>query len=134
MESVATEYKYKPADRYIFANEDDDVLLTIPIRLPTPPEDLSEVDGYGLPPEKQIFKRQEYPRRLRDLERACETIDEIWQRLNLEKDDYADEWKWIATQWDRRINGYWFFSNGTRPTTGDLELVKSRDEFNQLRP
>lgn len=108
---------YLPADRYLEVNEKDERLHTIKIALPDPP--LPElIDGYGLDPKKQFWKPPEYPRRLKALERTCDTIDEIWEKLNLYKDTYEKEWEFIEKEWDRRNHGYWLYING-KPTYMD---------------
>lgn len=102
---------YKPHQRLLYVNEEDERLYTITLKLPDCP-DIRDIDGYGLPIKKQIWKRPVYPPRLTTLEKACKTIDEVWEKLNLYREDYKEEWKFIEDQWDRRINGYWFFLNG----------------------
>lgn len=62
------------------------------IMLPEPPP-MKEIANYNLPKEKQKFIRTELPRDFK----------------NWEKEDRA---KFIAREWDRRLNGYWFYNNG----------------------
>jgi hypothetical protein len=130
--------RYLPADLSFVVNQghpegtDPDPDLTpIRISLPKPPK-LELIDGYGLPPEEQYFRRQKMPESLISLqenveydlkskERASDKvngqkiIDEIWKRLNENKDHYRVEIDFIKKQWYHRIYGYWFFSNG-KPT------------------
>jgi hypothetical protein len=73
--------KYKQEDRIIRFHEEDRVLDTIEIELPcieewyskhlgrdvTRDEALAMVDGYGLEPKNQFFKRVEVPSKLKDI-------------------------------------------------------------------
>lgn len=124
---------YFEADKHFYLNDRDPSLRPICISLPDPP-DLRLIDGYGLPPEEQRFRRVEYPPRLKaleeevlkDLERreAVErdfsvngyTIyNEFWTRLDSEFQDYQTEIDFIKRMWWHRINGYWCFIKG-KPT------------------
>lgn len=62
------------------------------IHLPSPPN-LKKIDNYGIVQHKQMWRRPDIPRNLDSLPRADQ--NEIAKR-----------------EWDRRINGYWFFNNG----------------------
>lgn len=133
MKSQNPSYKYEPADRWFVLNDRDPHLKPIYISLPEPPP-LETIDGYGLPPEEQRFKRLEYPPRLKALEdevmrdlRRKETIsrdfkmngytiyEEFWKRLDSKCMEYKQEIKFIKRVWWHRVNGYWFFNRG-KPT------------------
>ena len=111
---MAKKYKYQEADKYVIFNDNDRDLVPVRVDLPEPPP-YEEIDGFGLPPEDQVFQYQQYPSKLKKLEKECTTIDEIWDRLDRNKKFYWQEIQWIKTQWRRRLNGYWFFNNG-KPT------------------
>ena len=104
-------YPYKQSDKVVVYHQDDDDLVTIKIRLPSPPP-FKTIDGYGLPPEKQMFTAPKMPKRLVILEKSCESIGEVWEKLNHYQDIYQDEIAFIEREWDRTLHGYWFFSNG----------------------
>lgn len=111
---------YKDAQTEIIYNDDPDLDI-IKVQLPSPPEDWTKIEGFGLMPKDQFFKRQEYPRKLRELEDLQDddgnflNQDEIWERINEDFDYYKDEVDWVNLQWHRRLYGYWFFNNG-QPT------------------
>ena len=71
---------------------------------------LKDVDGYGLKPKEQKFKRTEIPESFEETE-----FDDEDQALYDEQ-----QIEFIKREWDRVINGYWFYNKGT-PTyiTGD---------------
>jgi hypothetical protein len=102
---------YQEAPKSVFVNTDDKDLIPIEIELPDMPE-AHLIDGFGLPARDQMWCPPKMPKRLKDLEIKFETIDEIWEELESKKDIYSEEIDFIRTQWDRRLNGYWFFNNG----------------------
>lgn len=102
---------YLPADNYVVINEDDKALHPVFIKLPDAPP-LHTIDGYGLPAHEQKFVRQVMPHRLIELQNTFDTIDEIWNELEENGQDYQKEIAWIKLQWYRRLNGYWCFING----------------------
>jgi len=108
---AVSKYKYFNSDRTITYHEDDNVLHNITITLPHQP-DITEVDGYGIDPKEQKFKYTEIPQRLKSLVKNSGSIDEIWDKLNEQKNNYQEEIAFIEREWDRRLNGYWFFNNG----------------------
>lgn len=90
------------------------------VELPRPP-DFRTIDGWGLKPEEQYFRRPELPEYWTDryIKRMAETAyafndgkkvvpDYEWWRTNPEDRmvEYAER------EWDRRKNGYWFMNNG----------------------
>lgn len=105
---------YKMADKYLWVNTDDRDMTAIRIDLPTPPEP-DTIDGFGLPTNKQFWKPPEMPRRLKELQKKFETIDEVWTELEKNKVAYKKEIKFIKRQWYYRLHGYWFYNNG-KPT------------------
>jgi len=124
------EKDYKEADKYVVVNNDDPDLRPIVLSLPeTPP--LHLIDGYGLPPEEQRFKRIDIPKRLIDLEAEAVsrtkndlstnknnvvTILKIqktfWELLYSRHKEYKKEIQFIRKIWWLRLNGYFFFNNG----------------------
>ncbi|MBE3086021.1 MAG: hypothetical protein IMZ64_07375 [Bacteroidetes bacterium] len=107
-------FQYKEPDKYLWVNLDDKDLTPIRIDLPQPPA-YHLIDGFGLPPKEQYWKVPELPRRLKELQKNVETIDDIWEALETNQIVYEDEIKFIEKQWEYRLNGYWFFNNG-KPT------------------
>ena len=59
--------KYKQEDKFIVFNEDPD-LTEIKVKMPTQPAP-SSIIGYGLPPEKQKWRRPTIPQKLLELNR-----------------------------------------------------------------
>lgn len=104
--------QYRKPDRSFTINNDPD-LHPIIIKLPEPPN-IKKITGYGLPAKDQMWKTDPLPPKLVKLQEntAFETIEDIWEELENDQEFYADEIKYIETQWDRRKNGYWFFNNG----------------------
>lgn len=126
-------YKYLKADEYVLLNDKEPTLKPIKLSLPKPPE-LKYIDGYGLNPEDQYFKRVYIPIRLKHLQNTVirdanksfsdnpdnrvtwqKIISEIWNRLEEEQEDYVDEIYWLKKQIWFINYGYWFFNNG-KPT------------------
>jgi len=103
--------QYKDAERSVWVNTDDKDLTPIEIELPKPPEP-HLIDNWGLPASEQMWHPPKLPRRLKELQAKYETLDGIWTQIENHKDIYADEIAFIETQWDRRLNGYWFYNNG----------------------
>lgn len=104
--------QYKPAEKKIIFNDNDPDLQPIKVKLPEEPKDLSRVDGFGLPAKDQKWKRPGIPKRLVDLEKRFNTIDEIWEELDVNQKNYREEIKFIKRMWYYRLNGYWFYNNG----------------------
>jgi hypothetical protein len=106
--------KYKRADKFIIFNEDPD-LQEIKVKLPNPPPS-NEIIGYGLPYEEQKFKRPFIPPKLFELNKNKKI--NLFEKATILKDDpeyYKEEIDFIQTEWDRRINGVWYYING-KPT------------------
>jgi hypothetical protein len=138
--------QYLPADEDFVVNigkpdgtERDPSLTPIRISLPKPPN-LELIDGYGLKPEDQKFRRIQIPEKLIVLEKkvkkdfelrqddkgntiikANETltgykiVEEIWKRIQENIDEYKDEIDFIRKLYWYRLNGYWCFIKG-KPT------------------
>jgi hypothetical protein len=132
--------QYAPADTSFVVNcghpngtMKDPSLTPIRISLPKPPP-IHLIEGYGLPPSEQYWRKPILPKRLielenrvkKDLEQAeknnpkktvngYKVITEIWETLKINPKEYREEIKWIKRQWWHRIYGYWFFING-KPT------------------
>ena len=109
-----TNYEYKDAHKWIRVNDDPDL---VPIKIYTPkPPALDLIDGYGLPPKEQHFKRIMTPKTLQEIERKCDyDIERIWDYIEIHAKELESEIYFIKKQWYHRLNGYWFFNNG-RPT------------------
>lgn len=105
---------YLPPDTHIYFNEASKVLKTIRVKLPNPPP-LDAIEGFGLPAKQQRWKPPQIPIRLRELEKQCDTLEEIQESIEINYKSYEYEIKWIEEEWNRRINGYWLYING-KPT------------------
>ena len=127
------EILYKPADRYFVVNNLDKDSEDIPISLPEPPV-LEEIDGYGLHPDEQYFRRFEVPQKLKTLEKIVldklrdkqrankqraitgyKLMTAYWWEIEADFDSYKAEIAFIRKVWYHRIYGYWFFNDG-KPT------------------
>lgn len=130
--------RYLPADDSFLINcghpyrsDPDPSLTPIRISLPKPPP-LHLIDGYGLEPEDQIWRRPEMPAKLVQLEKEAKRhleinanksdrvtgykiIEEIWKRIENNREYYQDETEWIKKMWYYRLYGYWVFIKG-KPT------------------
>jgi hypothetical protein len=131
--STRQKYDYLPAQKYVSFNNNDRDLTPVTLRLPDPPP-IELIDGYGLSPELQMWKRIETPPRLRAVEKKAMQILEkehvnnarekpngykyqkiFWSLLEENADSYQEEIKFIGRiQWYLTY-GYWFFNNG-KPT------------------
>lgn len=125
-------YNYEYPDEYFVLNDRDVSLTPIYISLPKPPP-IEMIDGYGKPPEEQVFKKLRYPPKLKALEddvmahlkkksqqrdykiNGYTIYKEFWSRIDAEVNNYKNEIDWIKRVWWHRLNGYWFFNNG-KPT------------------
>ena len=103
--------QYEDAQKSVWVNIDDKDLIPIEIALPVPPEP-HLVDNFGLPAREQKWHPPRLPKRIKELHSRYETLDEIWEALEAHQDIYEEEIAFIRTQWDRRLNGYWFYNNG----------------------
>lgn len=124
---------YREADKVVVFHENDPDLTPIVLSLPDPPP-YELIDGYGLKPMDQYFKRLTIPPGLQRLEeRAIEELKEesrknkafvitlykiqkrFWDILETEKKKFAPEIAFIKRVWYHRVNGYWFYNFG-KPT------------------
>jgi hypothetical protein len=106
--------KYKKHDTHIIFNEDLD-LKPIEVKLPIPP-DPESIIGYGLKPEEQIFKRPPIPPKLFELNKDKKIPhNEKADILREDPEYYEEEIAFIQQEWQRRINGVWYYING-KPT------------------
>jgi hypothetical protein len=126
-EIVPRKFKYTP---YVGVNLGDRDLTPIYISLPTPPAD-HLIDGYGLPPEEQYFRRLTIPPKLTNLH--SRVIDELkaeyndntnrrvsdwkiylrfWDYLERDRDHYEAEILFIKHVWWYRTYGYYFWNDG----------------------
>lgn len=111
-------------------SDPDPSFIPIRISLPKPPKP-ELIDGYGLDPKDQYWRRPEIPAKLvqltnevkRELEdknrgnkketvTGYKVVNEIWDRLQKNISYYQEEIKFIKNQWWHRIYGYFFWNNG----------------------
>jgi hypothetical protein len=106
--------KYKKADQYITFNDDPD-LIPIKVEMPEPPEPRFII-GFGLDPDEQVFKRPSMPNKLYELDKDRKIAhNEKAEILREDPEYYEEEIAFIQQEWDRRINGVWYYING-KPT------------------
>jgi len=120
-----TPYTYKSAEKSVTINGGDPDLVPIKIEMPKCPP-LKEIDGYGLPPEDQMFFYQQMPEKLIRIKQIIRqkntklstkkiTNEMIHRELYENQVFYRDEILWIKLQLKRHYEGWWFFCNG-KPT------------------
>ena len=102
--------QYKEPEKFIIFNDDPD-LFKHKVELPEPPE-YHKIDGFGLSAKKQKFQRPVLPDKLAKLQQKFDTLDEVFEEIQNNRDYYKQEIKFIKKQWYRILNGYWFFNNG----------------------
>lgn len=124
---------YVPADDWFVINLKDSQRKPIYVSLPKPPP-IELIDGYGLHPDDQYFRRIEEPPKLMRLQESIirelqdrkrgnyqetvtpyKIISMLWDEIENNPDDYEEEVVFIKKFWWYRINGYWFFNDG-KPT------------------
>ena len=105
---------YQSPDKFVWINTDDRDLTPIKMDLPECPP-LHTIDGFGLPRQEQYWRPPKLPKRLRELQKNYDSIDDIWNELERNQEIYEKEVEFIQQQWQYRLNGYWFFNNG-KPT------------------
>lgn len=148
-EEDVSEYhkEYKPPERYAYFNQNDSALFPIKIDVldiwqrvyryyhQTPHEsfpDLELIEGYGLPPSQQKFKRETTPQELIELEksvryelrpgkkarelsaarREIKVIENIFTELEENQDKYTEAIEWLRLMWYYRLFGKFVFING----------------------
>ena len=103
--------QYHDAEQNVKYNDDPD-LRAVWVPLPQPP-DWKLIEGYGKAPHDQKWTIPKPPRKLVEIERNRGlTIDEMWQLLENNQEQYADAIDFIKRMWYHRLHGYWFFNNG----------------------
>ena len=119
---------YKQADKSFLVNFESKDLRPIRISLPEPPK-LDLIDGWGLHPDKQVFKRMKMPYKLVNLEKklieqfmdkhqgvnGATVLDAYWKELEANKEYMKDEIEWMKKFIWHSYYGYWFFNDG-KPT------------------
>lgn len=119
---------YRKADTSFLVNWGSKTLTPIRISLPSPPK-LEFIDGYGLHPDQQKFRRLETPPRLQKLEdkvkmefvgkdrgtTSSRVIKRFWDLLENRKEDYKNEIEFIKKFIYHMYYGYWCFIDG-KPT------------------
>jgi len=102
---------YSPPERFVFVNETDPDLKPIQIPLPEPPKE-DKVIGFGMLPKEQVWRRFPLPKKLKELEKKCASIDECYKMLRQEPEFYSEEIEYVQTEWKRRKEGLWIYING----------------------
>jgi len=121
---------YKSAKKWEVINDGDPDLTEVWFSLPTPPP-LEQIEGYGLHPDEQYWKRPKVPRKLVELEKRAlndlyelqkknsqETIQgykiyiKFWELVEKEAEHLSDEIGWLRKMWWHRTYGYWYFNDG----------------------
>lgn len=117
-----TKYKYLPADKTIRFNDNplfpDSDIEPFDWEIPVACPPLDEIDGYGLAPEDQYFSkfRPKMSAKLKEINLRLDLIPSQKVDLLLANPEYyRDEINFILKEWDKRIDGYWFFNLG-KPT------------------
>jgi hypothetical protein len=119
---------YQKHDESFLVNWGSKTLTPIRISLPDPPK-LELIDGYGLHPDDQVFRRLEIPPRLTKLEESVKieyatkdrgasssrVLKTFWERLEARKEDYKDEIEFIKKFIYYFYEGYWCYIDG-KPT------------------
>lgn len=104
-------YRYKNNNQQEIFHRDDPDLWEIHIPLPKPPRwDL--IDGFGLEPEDQVYKRKALPLEVHELQDEFDTIDDIWEELRINPVRYRKVIEFIKNETWHELNGYWCFING----------------------
>ena len=101
---------YLPHEKIMVINESPQ-MIPIDIPLPDPPE-LQYIDGYGLHPSEQFYKRPTIPESLIRIQRESDSISQAWERLDMNRHQMKEEINWVRKMWYYRLNGYWFFNAG----------------------
>jgi hypothetical protein len=119
---------YSRHDASFLVNWGSKTLTPIRISLPDPPK-LELIDGYGLHPDEQIFRRLTVPPRLLKLEESVKlefvtkdrgasssrVLKRFWEKLENRKEDYKEEIDFIKKFIYHMYSGYWCFIDG-KPT------------------
>ena len=119
---------YRDADSSFLVNFGSKNLRPIRISLPSPP-DAHFIDGFGLHPDDQVFKRLEIPPKLVELQKkilsdhrttsktsyGTDILKDFWDEIEMHRDTYADEILFIKRYIWFANYGYWIFIDG-KPT------------------
>lgn len=129
------EHLYREEDREFRINDRDPDRKTIVLSLPPAPKNKHLIDGHGLHPDEQYFRRLEIPKRLKALEvetirelqdiqrnvnkqeavTGAKIIERFWAKVEDNPEEYEDEIAFIKKLWWHRFYGYWFYNDG-QPT------------------
>jgi len=116
---------YEDADTSFVVNFRNKSLKSIRISLPYPPR-LDKIDGWGLHPDDQVFKKMEIPYKLQALEKKIKNsfrnqkvgvngtnvLEEFWNELEINKKNLKDEIEWMKRFIYHIWYGYWIFIDG----------------------
>lgn len=104
---------YKDPELKLTLLKDIEDIQPYEVVLPTPPP-VEEIDGYGLPYQEQKFQHVDIPKNVKLIEKITgKDQDETYDlRRAAVRTLPKDEKKFIEREWQRRINGYWFYNNG----------------------
>jgi len=117
--------------RWEVINDGDPSLTPIYFSLPSPPIDLTKIDGYGLDRDDQYFRRLEVPRKFKLIEAKAlkdladqekknrqDTIQgykfyiRFWDLIEQEQENLEEEIEWLKKVWWWRTYGYWVYIDG----------------------
>lgn len=120
---------YSDADKFVIYNDNDKHISPVVLRLPEPPQ-LNLIDGYGLTPLDQKFKRLEVPEKLNQLELLAKeelsvelasrqknvtpykTQKRFWNLLSRSRKFYRNEIIYIKKIHYYLEYGYWCYIKG----------------------
>lgn len=124
---IALEQEYSAAESTFLVNFGSKTIKPIRINLPQPPF-TEYIDGYGLKPHQQVFKRKEFPPALVALEKAAydhfkgkrdtnnyEIQEYFWDTLRTRAKELKEEIKFMKHFIWHMHNGYWCYIDG-QPT------------------
>jgi hypothetical protein len=106
--------RYRPADTFITINDGDPFLTPIDIPQPEPP-DPDLIEGYGLDPCDQVFRRPKIPEALVKIGQDFKNIDDKWEALENQRHNLKKEIEWLKRQVFYHVHGAWWYING-KPT------------------
>jgi hypothetical protein len=126
---------YKVRTHFVVNNgdgvEQDPDLTPVVFSLPEPPKDWTKIKNYGLHPDDQIYRKDEYPKALQAIEddiiqnaqkrydksrnntiRGYVLLKAYWAKLSDEAERYKKEIKWMRHVIWKRNYGEWVFIGG----------------------
>lgn len=71
-----------------------------------------KIEGFGQPKSKQKWAPPKMPTKLVQLQKKCETLEEIYAILSEQRETFSKEIAWINNMWHYRLYGKWVFING----------------------